>query len=155
MFARARRSALHHAFATIGADGEAQVAPIGSLWLDPREPRGVYIDVFNRELAGNLDRARRVTILAVDARKRMWAAALLRGQFPVYPALRLSGSAGERRQATAAEAERFRRMFRPFRWTRGHRLLWRHVDTVREIRFDTVAPVRIGRMTRDVLDPTS
>jgi len=148
VFIRAQRSGLHHAFATVGPDGEPQVTPIGSLWLARDEPRGIYLDVFNQRLASHLNENHRVSILAVDSRYSMWLGALLRGRFAVPPGVRLLGNAGERRRATEKEADRFRRMFAPFRFTRGHRLLWSAVDTVREVNFDGVAPVRIGRMTR-------
>jgi len=173
IFGRAQRSALHSAFATTSPDGTPHVSPIGSLWLVRDEPRGYYLDVYNMQLARNLDAARslegasaegdlqegdleegavqeggRVTILAVDARYSMWLRALLVGRFPTWPGVRLTGVAGPRRKPSAEEFRQLQKQFKPFAWTRGYNLLWKRIERVREIAFDGVQPVKIGPMTK-------
>lgn len=145
---QARRSALHQAIATVNEDGTPQVTPIGSLWLDPLEPRGMYVDLFNRALARNVDRGERVSVLAVDARYRVWFAALAKGKFDQAPAIRLSGRVGPRRRATEDEAAKIRTLFRKARFLRGYKLLWSRLDWIRDVEFDTVIPVRVGAMTK-------
>jgi hypothetical protein len=150
VFVRAQRSGLHQAFATVAPDGSPHVTPIGSLSLHPQEPRGIYLDLFNQQLSKNLDRAPRVSVLAVDAHYTMWLGALLRGRFSRAPGVRLFGVASERRRAREEEVERFQRRFRRVRFTRGYQLLWGRFEWVRDITFERVEPVRIGAMTRSI-----
>lgn len=149
VFGRARRCNLHHAFSTIAPDGTPHVTPIGSLWLDPQQPRGIYFDVFNQQLAENLATNPRISILAVDSSYSMWLGALLRGQFNRMPGMRLQGIAGKRRLARQEEIRRLQKLFRRVRFTRGYKLLWNRIEWVREISFDEALPVHISTMTKE------
>jgi hypothetical protein len=70
--------------------------------------------------------------------------ALWRGEARRPFGVRLHGTVGERREATAAEIARMHRRVRPLRFLRGHDLLWGRLRTVRDVRFDAFEPVRIG-----------
>jgi Pyridoxamine 5'-phosphate oxidase len=144
---RTMRSSLHSSIASINDDGSPHVTPIGSLMLtDPW--RGLFFEVFTTQLLRNLDRDPRLCVLAVDSRKRFWLESVARGRFGRAPAVRLTGTAGARRDATLEERARFERAVRPLRGFKGHGRLWGNVRHVRDIEFEAVLPVRLGAMTR-------
>ena len=142
IFARAYFSSI----ATVDPEGRPHVTPIGSLMLLDEPGQGFYFERFTATLPRHLERDSQLCAMAVDMRLSMWIKALVRGSFPTAPALRLAGTATRRRPATEREAELFQRRVKPTRWTRGYKLLWDGMAEGREIRFDRVLPVRIGRM---------
>ena len=142
VFARAYFSSI----ATVDPDGRPHVTPIGSLLLHEQPGRGFYFERFTANLPRHLDRDSRLCALAVDMRLSKWLRALIRGAFTTAPGLRLAGTAIHRRPATEREVELFRRRVRPALWTRGGKLLWDGMADGREVHFDRVLPLRIGRM---------
>jgi uncharacterized protein len=92
----------------------------------------------------------RISILAVRSSACFWLSALVRGRFQTPPAVRLNGVVGARREAKAEETARIRRRFRRLRFTRGYRLLWAQMSTVREIDIISAEPILLGPMTRDL-----
>jgi hypothetical protein len=146
MFRRAFRSSFHNAVATVDPDGSPRLAPIGSLLLT--EPgKGIYFDRFTTDTADNLDRDRRIAVLAVDSGKWFWLRSLIRGRFPALPAIRLQGKAGPRRPATEHERERWQRRVRMVRRTRGHEMLWGDLTHVRDLTFEKAEEIDLGPMT--------
>ncbi len=146
MFRRAFRSSFHYSIASVAVDGSPHVTPIASVLLT--EPgRGIFFDIFTAQLSANLDRDPRICVMAVDSSRRFWFASLRRGRFIEPPALRLVGTAGPRRPATAVEQERWLRRVRPIRRLKGHDLLWGELPLVRDLTFENAMPVRLGRMT--------
>lgn len=139
-------TSLHFAIATVNADGTPHVTPIGSLLLTaPGE--GYFFEAFADRLCANLDRGSPVTVLGVNSGSWHWLRALITGRFATPPAFRLSGIAGARRAATEAERSRWQKKVRLLRFFKGHDLLWGRLDTVRELHFHTLEPVRLGAMT--------
>lgn len=139
-------TSLHFAMATVDADGSPHITPIGSLMLTtPGE--GYFFEVFADRLGANLDRGSPVTVLGVNSGTSLWLRALIAGRFESAPAFRLTGVAGARRAATEAERRRWQKKVRWLRFFKGHKLLWGNLDTVRELHFDTLEPVRLGAMT--------
>jgi len=146
MFRRAFRSSFHYAIATVGEDGAPHITPIGSILLnDPG--RGIFFDIFTSQLSQNLDRDPRLCVMAVDSGKSFWLSSLTRGRFTGPPALRLTATAGPRRQATPTEQQRWLRRVRPARRLKGHQLLWGNLTHVRDLTFHTPLPVHLGTMT--------
>jgi uncharacterized protein len=143
-------SSFHCSIATVNPDGSPHVTPIGSLVLDPVEPKGFYVEEYLRQMSANIERHHRVSILAVNSSKLFWLKSLFKGEFAMPPAVRLNGAAGRRREATAAEMALWQKKIRPFRRLKGYELLWKNMKHIREIQFDTVEPVNTGIMTRNV-----
>ncbi|MDH3578558.1 MAG: pyridoxamine 5'-phosphate oxidase family protein [Gammaproteobacteria bacterium] len=142
-------SSLHFAISTINPDGTPHVTPIGSLILtDPGE--AYFFEVFTQKLPRNLDNGSPVAVLGVISSSRLWLRSLITGHFSYPPAFRLLGKAGERRASTPEEKARWRRKVRLLKWTRGNDVLWGYLDTVRELHFDSVQPVEMGRMTANL-----
>ncbi len=142
-------SSFHCSVATVNPDGSPHVTPIGSLVLDPNEPRGFYMEEYPRHMAANIRRNNRVCILAVNSSKLFWLKSLFKGEFATPPAVRIIGTAGLRREANAEEMAAWQKRIRPFRRLKGYTHLWKNLKHIREIQFDTVEPVNAGIMTRD------
>jgi hypothetical protein len=64
------------------------------------------------------------------------------------PAVRLTGTISERREATEEEMKLFRKRFGRYRIFRGYNLLWGRLKFVREVTFDKALPVNIGVMSQ-------
>lgn len=147
MFSDSFRTSFHYAFATVGEDGTPRATPIGALILRP-DKTGFYFEEYASGLRSNLEKNRRVCILAVKTSKWLLLKALFLGRFTEPPAVRLMGMVGERRQATGEELKPFRKRVAPYRMLRGHDMLWKNLKHVRDITFDSFEPVRIAGMTQ-------
>jgi hypothetical protein len=141
------RSSTHYAIASVTPDGAPHVTPIGSVFLNAEPGTGLYIDMFNRQLAENVRANPRVMILGVDSGKFMWLRSLLRGRFVRPPGVRLTATVGEARPSTEEERKRLNSALGPLVRTPGGRLLWQNLPQVRDLRIEAVVPLRIGRMT--------
>ncbi|GGO72665.1 pyridoxamine 5'-phosphate oxidase family protein [Bowmanella pacifica] len=147
MFARSFSSSSHYAIASIGEDGLPHVTPIGSLILT--EPgKGVFFEKFTRQLPLNLSHNANICVLAVNSGRWFWLKSLLRGGFDNWPALRLKGQAGERREASEEECQRWFKRVNMLSFTKGYDLMWKDMCQVRELHFHTVEPVKLGAMTQ-------
>lgn len=146
LFRESFRSSFHYAIASVGADGDPHVTPIGSLILG-RPGQGIYFEKFTRNLPRNLDDGSRVCVLAVNSSRWFWMGSLFAGRFPRPPAVRLHGVAGPVRHATEREIALWQKRVGRVRFTTGHRLMWRDMSEVREISFDRIEPVQLGVMT--------
>jgi hypothetical protein len=145
VFNNAMQSSLHFAFATVNPDGSPHVAPIGSLILQP-DNRGFYCDEFPRHMPRNFQYNRQVCVLAVNSSRLFWLKSLWRGKFHQPPAIRLNGVVGDRRQATEGEMAQWHRRVSRFKHLKGHHLLWRDMQQVRDIAFDSFEPLSLGKM---------
>jgi hypothetical protein len=86
--------------------------------------------------------------MAVNADKLFWGKALIEGKFTIPPAVRLLGTAGELRKATADEIEAWQEKIAIVKGTKGYKLLWEKFGRVRDITFDSFDPVSVGEMTK-------
>jgi predicted pyridoxine 5'-phosphate oxidase superfamily flavin-nucleotide-binding protein len=142
VFEEGYNSCVHFAVATVNEDGSPHVTPIGALIL--RDNRtGFYFEENPTRMPLNLKRNPRVCILAVNADKLFWGKSLLEGKFTTPPAVRLAGTAGELRNATAEEVATWREKIAIAKGTKGYNLLWEKFAQVRDITFDSLEPVRV------------
>jgi predicted pyridoxine 5'-phosphate oxidase superfamily flavin-nucleotide-binding protein len=146
VFEEGYKSCVHFAVATVNEDGSPHVTPIGALFL--REDRtGFYFEENPTRMPRNLKRNPRVCILAVNADRSFWAKSLLEGKFSSPPAVRLLGTVGELREATADEVAAWQKKIANAKGTKGYKLLWEKFAKVRDISFDSFEPVDVGEMT--------
>ncbi len=131
--------------ATVDEDGSPRVSPIGSV-LFSGEGQGYYFEKYPKIMRSNLDRDPRMSILAVAPGFGYWVAALWRGRFKTQPAIRLVCEAEARRKATQEERNAWLAKVRPFRFFKGHDLLWKDMSDLREFKVIRVEPVELGRM---------
>jgi uncharacterized protein len=147
IFEEAYKSCSHLAIATVNEDGSPHVTPIGALFLR-EDQTGFYFEEYPSKMPENLKRNPRVCILAVNADKLFWAKSLLEGKFAAPPAVRLTGTAGELREATSQERVEWQKRVALAKVTRGYHLLrWDRFGHVRDIRFESFEPVDLGDMT--------
>ncbi|GAA0350893.1 hypothetical protein GCM10009092_14110 [Bowmanella denitrificans] len=150
IFAQSFSSSSHYAIASVGEDGLPHVTPIGSLMLT--EPgKGLFFEKFTRQLPVNIRYNANICVLAVNSGRWFWLKSLLKGRFDNWPALRLKGVAGERRDATEDECQRWFKRVNAMSFTKGYDLMWKDLCQVRELYFHTVEPVKIGAMTKGLL----
>ncbi|KAA0025089.1 pyridoxamine 5'-phosphate oxidase family protein [Antrihabitans cavernicola] len=132
---------MHCAIASVGADGGPHVTPVGTVFL--RDDRtGFYVDRYTSVLAHNVEADPRICLMAVDSGVRFWFRSLLVGRFSAPPGIRLYGTVGALRPATAAELDLVHKSVRTLQWMKGGRLLWSDLDHVRDITFTGFRPVR-------------
>jgi hypothetical protein len=146
LFYQAGMTSMHCAFATANSNGEPHVTPIGSLFLTA-QGQGFYFEEYLSHTKKNIEANSRVCVLAVNSSKWFWLRSLMKGRFLAPFSVRLSGTAGSRREATPGELKLLGKMVKPVKWTRGHDLLWKHLKTVRDIHFDSFEPVKTGKMS--------
>ncbi|KZN33803.1 pyridoxamine 5'-phosphate oxidase family protein [Pseudoalteromonas luteoviolacea] len=147
LFKQAFRSSFHYSIASISEQGEPHLTPIGSVILG-NVGQGYYFEKFTQQLPRNLKEHERICVLAVNSSPWYWIKSLCRGEFGTYPAIRLYGTAGVLRKATETEKARWHKRVRRLRFTRGYKLLWQNMEMIRELHFDRVEPIRVGRMTQ-------
>jgi len=147
LFRDSFKSSFHYAIATVSENGDPHVTPIGSLILG-RPGKGFYFEKFTQHLPRNIGNNDRVCVLAVNSSRWFWVKSLFGGRFSMPPAVRLHGVAKELRPATQHEVALWQKRVNAARFTQGHELMWREMSMVREIEFDRIDPVRIGRMTQ-------
>lgn len=147
LFRNAFASSFHYAVATVNADGSPHVTPIGSVILR-QNGTGFFFEEYLSATARNLERDRRVCILAVHSSRWLFLKSLFLGRFVTLPAMRLAGTVGEKREATPEELASFRRRVGRYHFLKGYDLLWSRLRYVRDVSFDAALPIHTGAMTR-------
>jgi hypothetical protein len=132
-------------FATVDEDGSPRVAPYTSLILGQNK-QGYFFDEFSPQLTKNLDRNKRISVLLIKNEKWFWMKTVLFGKFDHAPGIRLMGSVGEKRKATAQEIRAFKQPLRKLKFFKGYQPLWEVMTHVRDIHFESFEPVRCGAM---------
>lgn len=145
-FGRSFGSSLHISIASLGAENQPLVTPIGSFFLND-DQSGFYFEKFASKLPKYSRIHRDVCVLGVDSNRWFWLKSLFRMQFERPPAIKLYGKLGEIRPATESEINRLKRRMRFTRWFKGHRYLWGSMQNVRVIHFERAEPIRLGKMT--------
>jgi predicted pyridoxine 5'-phosphate oxidase superfamily flavin-nucleotide-binding protein len=151
VFEEGSKSCVHFAFATVNQDGSPHVTPIGALILR-NDQTGFYFDENPIRMPQNLNRNPRVCIMAVNSDLMFWGTALTAGKFTTPPAVRLSGTVGELRNATTDEVAAWQEKVAIAKGTKGYEFLWEKMMKVRDITFDSFEPVYLGEMTGGLWD---
>jgi uncharacterized protein len=136
----AQRAAVHCAIASVSADGEPHVTPIGTVFLR-KDHSGFFFDTYTSALGRHIDANARVCVMAVNTSPWFWFRSFLVGRFGSPPGLRLHGTAGPLREATPDELKAVAQRTQATRRFKGHRLLWTRFTHVRDLQFTSVSPV--------------
>lgn len=150
LFKESFKSSFHFSIASVGKDGNPHITPIGSIILGD-VGKAIYFEKFPTQLPKNIDDNPNISVLAVNSTKFYWLRSLISGKFSTPPAIRLVGKAGNLRDATQKEIELWQKRVRRMSFTKGHRLIWRDMIKVRELKFNKIEPVHIGEMTKSQL----
>lgn len=130
-------------FATVDEDGSPRVAPYSSLILG-KNRQGFFFDHFSQRLTKNLDRDRKIFVLLLKNNRWFWMKAVLFGKFDHSPGIRLMGTVGERRKATAQEINAFKRPLGKLKVFKGYNPLWGVLQNGRDVYFDAFETVKCG-----------
>ena len=139
------KSSLHVSIATVNKNNVPTITPIGTLFLNNNQT-GFYFEKFSSGLTSNLEINNKVCVLAVNSSAFFWMKSLFYGQFKKHPALKLYGELGLKRKATAAEKHALSRRMRFTKSLKGNRYLWNDMQFVREIHFNDVESMKLGKM---------
>ncbi|MEQ6123015.1 hypothetical protein AAON49_02295 [Pseudotenacibaculum sp. MALMAid0570] len=140
------RRNMHVAIGSVNADHTPTVTPIGSLFLND-DQSGFYFEKFATKLNKNSKTNRNICILMVNNKKWFWLKSLYKGSFSDYPAIKLYGELGDKRDATPKEVRAFQRRVRSTKRLKGNQYLWRDMSQIREITFTKAEKINLGKMT--------
>jgi hypothetical protein len=140
---------MHVAIASVDSENIPTVTPIGSLFLND-DQTGFYFEKFATKLNKNSKTNQNICVLAVNTKRWFWLTSLFKGRFSEYPAVKLYGKLGKKRDATSREFRAFQRRVRSTKSLKGHQYLWKDMSQVREITFTKVEKINLGKMTREL-----
>jgi hypothetical protein len=145
-FNRSFRSNFHMSVASVDEKGQPTVTPIGSLFLKDNQT-GFYFEKYPTKLRQHAEVNKNICVLAVDSSTVFWLKSLFKGRFNRYPAIKLYGELGIRREASEKEIKRLNRRMRTTKGLRGNTYLWGEMNSVREVTFNSAEKINLGQMT--------
>lgn len=145
-FNKSFSSNFHVSIASIGAEDNPTVTPIGSLFLN-YDQTGFYFEKYPSKLPTYAKINKKICVLAVNSHTWFWIKSLFKGKFNQHPAIKLYGVLGERREATDIELSRLNRRMSSTKALRGNKYLWGEMEFVREIKFTSAEKINLGKMT--------
>ncbi|CAL2076144.1 Pyridoxamine 5'-phosphate oxidase family protein [Tenacibaculum sp. 190524A02b] len=148
-FKKSRNENMFVSIASVNANNEPTVTPIGSLFLNDNQT-GFYFEKFAAKLKSNCQTNKKICILAVNNNKWFWIKSLFTGEFSSYPGIKLYGELGEKRKALPKEEQAMQRRVRTAKMLKGHDYLWKEMCQIREIKFTKAEKINLGRMTKDL-----
>ncbi len=146
LFNKSFRTNFHVAIASVNNENLPDVTPVGSLFLN-RDQSGFYFEKYPETLPDNAEYNKNICILGVNSNIWFWLRSLLKGRFKTYPAVKLYGKLGERRQATDKEITRLNKRMKASRRLKGNSYLWGNMLYVRDITFTHARITKLGKMT--------
>ncbi|MFD2034662.1 hypothetical protein ACFSKL_07680 [Belliella marina] len=148
-FNKSFSSNFYVSIASVDSENNPTVTPIGSLFLNDNLT-GFYFEKFPSKLPEHSKYNPNVCLLGVNSGRFFWVKALFKGKFSDYPAIKLYGVLGEKRQATEKEIARLNRRMKITNGLKGNTYLWKKMEYVREIIFTKAEKVNLGKMTEDL-----
>jgi len=145
-FSKSFKSSLHVSIASVDADSNPTVTPIGSLFLN-NDQTGFYFEKFPTKLPVNMNSNSNICVLGVNSSKWFWVKSLFKEKFSNSPAIKLYGILGEKRKATEDENRALKRRMILTNKLQGHKYLWGKMNTIREITFSKAEKINLGKMT--------
>ena len=145
-FNKSFRQNLFIPIASVDAENNPTVTPIGSLFLNNNQS-GFYFEKYPAKLPLHAKTNQNICALAVNSSKWFWLRSLFKGRFKTNPAIKLYGQLGERRQATEKEIARLNRRMKATKGLKGNTYLWKKMDYVRDISFTKAETINLGEMT--------
>jgi len=145
-FNRSFSSNFHVSVASVDKNNNPTVTPIGSLFLN-KDQTGFYFEKYPTKLPEHANHNKNICALAVNSGKWFWLKSLFSGKFKYYPAIKLYGELGERREATEIEVKRLNRRMKATKGLKGNTCLWSDMPFVRDIIFTNGEIINLGKMT--------
>ena len=139
---------MHVSIASVNEENQPTITPIGSLFLN-KDQTGFYFEKFASKLNVNSRTNKSICVLAVNSNKWFWLKSLFKMKFEEYPAIKLYGELGIKREATEKEYNAFQRRVRKTKRLKGSQYLWKDMSMVREITFTKGEKINLGIMTKE------
>ena len=133
----AQKAAMHCSIATVDAQLQPTITPIGTLFLRENQS-GFFFDTYTESLQQNLPQNSKACIQAVNSSRLFWLKSLFKGQFSDYPGVRLYVEIGDLRLANAEELAQISRRIQILKWTKGSQLIWSDFTHVRDFTVQSV-----------------
>lgn len=147
-FRKSIGGSMHVSIASVNEDNQPTITPIGSLFLNNNQT-GFYFEKFSTKLNINSKTNKNVCVLAVNSNKWFWLKSLFKMKFDEYPAIKIYGDLGIKREATEKEYKAFQRRVRKTKRLKGSQYLWKDMSMVREITFTKGEEINLGTMTKE------
>ena len=148
-FSKSFGANMHVSIASVNKDNQPTVTPIGSLFLNDNQT-GFYFEKFATKLNVNSKTNKNICVLVVNSGKLFWLKSLFKMKFSEYPAVKLYGELGIKRDATEKEYRAFQRRVRKTKRLKGSKYLWQDMSMVREIKFTSAEKINLGVMTKEL-----
>ncbi len=148
-FSKSFSSNFHVSIASINSENNPTVTPIGSLFLN-KDQTGFYFEKYPSNLPVYAKINRKICVLAVNSHTWFWIKSLFKGEFNSYPAIKLYGELGQKREATDIEISRLNRRMKATRAMKGNKFLWGDMKYVRELTFTKAEKINLGEMTKNL-----
>ena len=145
-FNKSFRSNFYISIASVDFENNPTVTPIGSLFLND-DQSGFYFEKYPSKLPIHVKTNRNICALGVNSRTIFWLKSLFKGKFRDYPAIKLYGQLGEKREATEKEINRLNRRMKTTKGLKGNKYLWKNMEFVRDITFTKAEKINLGKMT--------
>lgn len=146
-FNRSFSSNYHVTIASVDSESNPTLTPIGSLFLNA-DQTGFYFEKYLTKLSTYAKINRKICVLAVNSNVWFWIKSLFRGRFNTYPAIKLYGKLGQKREATSIEISRLNKRMKATKAMKGNTYLWGDMQFVREITFTKAEKINLGEMTQ-------
>ena len=148
-FNKSLNSNFYVSVAYLNSENIPTVTPIGSLFLNDNQT-GYYFEKFSSMLLHQAEENKEICVLAVNSNRWFWLKSLFKGRFNNYPAIKLFGKLGQRREANENEIRMLKNRMKIIRGMKGYKYLFGDLNFVREITFTKGRKVSLGDMTRDL-----
>lgn len=148
-FSKSFAANMHVSIASVDKENLPTVTPIGSLFLNDNQT-GFYFEKYASKLNINSKTNKKICVLAVNSGKLFWLKSLLKMSFSDYPAVKLYGELGMKRDATDKEYRAFQRRIRQTKRLKGSKYLWQDMSMIREVTFTKAEKINLGKMTKDL-----
>ena len=139
---------MHVSIASVDENHQPTITPIGSLFLNNNQT-GFYFEKFATKLNINSKTNKSICVLVVNSNKWFWLKSLFKMSFSEYPAIKLYGELGIKREATKKEYRAFQRRIRKTKRLKGSQYLWKDMSMVRQITFTKGEKINLGIMTKE------
>ena len=141
----AQKAAMHCSIATVDAQLQPTITPIGTLFLRENQS-GFFFDTYTESLQQNLPQNSKACIQAVNSSRLFWLKSLFKGEFSDYPGVRLYVEIGDLRLANAEELAQISRRIQILKWTKGSQLIWSDFTHVRDFTVQSFRWVKYPKM---------
>lgn len=135
--------------ASVDQKGIPNMTPIGSLFLI-EDSQAFFCNRFPKNLNENLETNDKICVIAMNGSKWFWMKSLFKGKFKTCPGIKLYGRISRRREISPAEKLRWENLVKPFRFLKGHALLWKDMAYASDIQFDSYEYLKAGKMTDNI-----